>query len=95
MLILAHSIVLMVGGHYTYAEVPLFDTLGDWLGWQRNNYDKLGHFMQGFAPAMIARELLVRLRGDQRRGLAELLHHLFLPGAVGASTSCWSGGWPC
>jgi len=60
-LILAHSIVLMVGGHYTYAEVPLFDTLGDWLGWERNNYDKLGHFMQGFVPAVIARELLIRL----------------------------------
>lgn len=60
-LILAHAIVLMVGGHYTYAEVPLFDTLGDWFGWERNNYDKLGHIMQGFAPAIVARELLVRL----------------------------------
>ena len=59
-LILAHSIVLMVGGHYTYAEVPLFDTLRDVFGWQRNNYDKVGHFMQGFAPAMVARELLIR-----------------------------------
>lgn len=59
-LILAHSIVLMVGGHYTYAEVPLFDTLGDWFGWERNNYDKVGHIMQGFAPAMVARELLIR-----------------------------------
>jgi putative membrane protein len=60
-LVLVHAVVLMVGGHYTYAEVPLFDTLGEWFGWQRNNYDKLGHFMQGFAPAMIARELLLRL----------------------------------
>ena len=60
-LILAHSIVLMVGGHYTYAEVPLFDTFREWFGWQRNNYDKVGHFMQGFAPALIARELVVRL----------------------------------
>lgn len=59
-LILAHSIVLMVGGHYTYAEVPLFDTLRDVFGWQRNNYDKVGHIMQGFAPAMVARELLIR-----------------------------------
>lgn len=60
-LVLVHSIVLMVGGHYTYAEVPFFDTLGEWFGWQRNNYDKLGHFMQGFAPAIVAREILVRL----------------------------------
>lgn len=67
-LILAHSIVLMVGGHYTYAEVPFFDILGEWFGWQRNNYDKLGHFMQGFAPAMVARELLIRL--DVIRGEA-------------------------
>ena len=69
-LILVHSIVLMVGGHYTYAEVPLFDTLGEWFGWQRNNYDKLGHFMQGFAPAIVARELLIRL--DVVRGKAWL-----------------------
>jgi len=55
--ILLHSIVLMVGGHYTYAEVPLFDNL---FGFERNNYDKLGHFMQGFVPALLAREILVR-----------------------------------
>ena len=59
-LILAHCVVLMVGGHYTYAEVPLFDTLKPLLGFQRNNYDKLGHFMQGFVPAVIAREILIR-----------------------------------
>ncbi|HCH00268.1 MAG TPA: DUF2238 domain-containing protein [Vibrio sp.] len=56
--ILIHCIILMVGGHYTYAEVPLFDNL---FGAARNNYDKLGHFAQGFVPALIARELLVRL----------------------------------
>lgn len=55
-LILVHCVILMVGGHYTYAEVPLFDQLGT----QRNNYDKLGHFAQGFVPAIIARELLIR-----------------------------------
>ncbi len=60
LLILLHAIVLMVGGHYTYAQVPLFDSLGEWFGWQRNNYDKLGHFMQGFVPALIAREILIR-----------------------------------
>ena len=58
-LILLHCIVLIVGGHYTYAEVPLFDGL---FGAQRNNYDKLGHFFQGFVPALIAREILIRQR---------------------------------
>ena len=61
-LILLHAIILMVGGHYTYAEVPLFDRLGELLGWQRNNYDKVGHFAQGLVPAMVARELLIRLQ---------------------------------
>ena len=56
-LILAHCIILMIGGHYTYAEVPLFDGL---FGSERNNYDKLGHFFQGFVPALIAREVLIR-----------------------------------
>ena len=57
-LILVHSIILMVGGHYTYAEVPYFDGL---LGSTRNEYDKLGHFAQGFVPALIAREIVIRL----------------------------------
>jgi putative membrane protein len=59
-LILFHCIVLMVGGHYTYAEVPLFDYLKEVFGTTRNNYDKLGHFTQGFVPAMIAREIVIR-----------------------------------
>ena len=59
-LILVHCIILMVGGHYTYAEVPLFDWIRDWFGMERNNYDKLGHLAQGFAPAIVAREILVR-----------------------------------
>ena len=59
-LILLHCVVLMIGGHYTYAEVPLFDTIKPWFGFERNNYDKLGHFLQGFVPAMIAREILIR-----------------------------------
>lgn len=60
-LILVHCVILIVGGHYTYARVPLFDTIGDGMGWQRNNYDKLGHFAQGFVPAIVARELVIRL----------------------------------
>ncbi len=59
-LILAHCVVLMVGGHYTYAEVPAGDWLRDAVGGERNNYDKLGHFMQGFVPAILAREILIR-----------------------------------
>lgn len=60
-LILVHALILMVGGHYTYARVPFFDDLGGLVEWQRNNYDKLGHFAQGFVPAIIAREVLIRL----------------------------------
>ena len=59
-LILLHSILLMVGAHYTYAEVPLFDWFSEMLGHARNNFDKLGHFMQGFVPAIAAREILIR-----------------------------------
>ena len=58
--ILVHCIVLMVGAKYTYAEVPLFDKISDLFGWERNNYDKVGHFMQGFVPALLAREILLR-----------------------------------
>ncbi len=61
-LILVHCIILMVGGHYTYAEVPLFDHIRDWMGSERNNYDKVGHFAQGFIPAMISREIVLRKR---------------------------------
>ena len=61
LLILLHCIILMVGGHYTYAEVPLFDWIRDALHHSRNNYDKVGHFAQGFVPALVARELVVRL----------------------------------
>lgn len=61
-LILIHCLVLFVGGHYTYAEVPLFNWIKDLMHDTRNNYDKVGHFAQGFVPTMIARELLVRLK---------------------------------
>ncbi|MBC7485302.1 MAG: DUF2238 domain-containing protein [Cytophagaceae bacterium] len=61
-LILIHAIILMVGGHYTYAEVPLFDWIKEAFHQSRNNYDKVGHFAQGFIPAIIAREVLIRDR---------------------------------
>ena len=59
-LILIHSIILMIGGHYTYAEVPLGDWVRDLVGGSRNNYDKLGHLAQGFIPAIVVREVMVR-----------------------------------
>ena len=59
-LILLHSVILMIGGHYTYAEVPAFNWLRDYFDLARNNYDKVGHFAQGFIPAIIAREILLR-----------------------------------
>jgi len=67
--ILLHCIVLMIGGHYTYAEVPFFDGL---FGADRNNYDKVGHFFQGFVPALLAREILIRknvVNGKQWRNV--------------------------
>ncbi len=60
--VLFHCFVLLIGAKYTYAEVPLFNYLKEVFGLERNNYDKVGHFMQGFVPAFIARELLVRLK---------------------------------
>jgi putative membrane protein len=65
-LLAIHSLILAVGGHYTYAKVPLGDWARDTFHLSRNHYDRLGHFMQGFAPAILIREILVRklaLRG--------------------------------
>ena len=63
-----HSVILIVGGHYTYARVPLGDWAMEWFGWTRNNYDKLGHFAQGFVPAILAREILLRTSPLGNRG---------------------------
>lgn len=70
-LVWLHCVVLIVGGRYTYALVPLGEWAKEWFGWGRNNYDKLGHLAQGFVPAILARELLLRTsplrdRGDGR-----------------------------
>lgn len=65
-LVMLHAVVLIVGGLYTYARVPLGFEIAQWLGLQRNPYDKMGHFMQGFVPALAAREIL--LRGGWVRG---------------------------
>jgi putative membrane protein len=67
-LIALHICVLCVGGHYTYAHVPLFDWLRPIFGWHRNHYDRLGHFFQGFVPAMITREVFLRLKVINRAG---------------------------
>jgi putative membrane protein len=59
-LLALHSVILAVGGHYTYAKVPLGDWAKSWFGWQRNHYDRLGHIAQGFVPAILVREILIR-----------------------------------
>jgi len=65
-MIALHAVVLLVGAHYTYAEVPLFDDLRAALDLQRNHYDRAGHVAQGFFPAIVAREILIRLSPLQR-----------------------------
>lgn len=67
-LIFVHALILMLGGHYTYAQVPLGFWMQEWFGFTRNHYDRIGHFAQGFVPALIARELLLR-HGVVRRGV--------------------------
>lgn len=67
-LIFVHAVILMVGGKYTYAEVPLFNWIRDAFGLARNHYDRVGHFAQGFVPAVAAREVLIRLRVVRRGG---------------------------
>jgi putative membrane protein len=67
-LLAGHAVILMVGGHYTYAEVPLFNWIRDAFGLARNDYDRLGHFVQGFVPAIIAREVLLRTSPLRRGG---------------------------
>jgi putative membrane protein len=67
-MILVHCYVLFVGGHYTYAEVPLFDWLKEFLNQTRNNYDKLGHFFQGFVPAMIVWEIFSKMHIVKKSG---------------------------
>jgi len=83
-LILLHACILMVGGHYTYAREPVFAWLAQVMHWPRNNYDKLGHFAQGFVPAIIAREVFIRRIPLRRRGWLFFLVVCFC-GALSAS----------
>lgn len=72
-LIAIHAMILMLGGHYSYAKVPLGFWMEDWFGWTRNNYDKIGHFMQGFGPAIYAREIIARTSPLKRGKLLGLM----------------------
>lgn len=83
-LIFVHCVILIYGGEYTYARVPLGFWLQDMLGTLRNPYDKIGHFAQGFVPAMIAREIFVR--GAYVQGRTMLA---FLSGCVAMAISAW------
>ena len=68
LLITLHACILFVGGHYTYAEVPLFNWIRDHFHLARNDYDRVGHFAQGFVPALVAREVLLRQKVVLKRG---------------------------
>ncbi|UXY14892.1 DUF2238 domain-containing protein [Chitiniphilus purpureus] len=81
-LIAAHALVLIYGGTYTYARAPLGFWMADWFGLDRNPYDKIGHFVQGLVPALIAREILLRLGYLQSRAMAG-----FLSGCVALAIS--------
>ena len=72
-LIVLHALVLILGGAYTYARVPLGFWLQDLFALERNPYDRIGHFMQGFVPAMIAREILLRKRSVTTKSMAAFL----------------------
>jgi len=81
--ILVHCYILFIGGHYTYAEVPLFNWIRDEFHLARNNYDKIGHFAQGFVPSLIARELFVRLQWV-KKGIPTVILTLFTALAISA-----------
>ena len=79
LLVLVHMIILIIGGHYTYAEMPIFNWIRDTFHLARNYYDRLGHFAQGFIPAIIVREILLRKSGLQRGKFALSNNHKYLP----------------
>lgn len=82
--IFVHAVILLVGGAYTYARVPLGFQLADWLGLHRNPYDKIGHFAQGFVPAMVAREILIR---GKHVAMGKMLNFLVLCVVLAISAS--------
>lgn len=72
-LLAIHAVILMVGGKYTYAEVPLGFRMQEWFGFARNHYDRIGHFAQGFVPAILAREILLRVPRLRRGGWLNMI----------------------
>ena len=80
LLITLHACILFVGGHYTYAEVPLFNWIRDHFHLARNDYDRVGHFAQGFVPALVAREVLLRQKIVLRARVAVFHRIEYLPG---------------
>lgn len=72
-LIAIHAVILMIGGRYTYAEVPLGFWMREWFGFSRNHYDRIGHLAQGFVPSIAAREILIRSADLRRRGWLAVL----------------------
>lgn len=83
-LIFLHALILIVGAHYTYAEVPLGFRMQEWFGFTRNHYDRIGHFMQGFEPAILAREILRRKNVVQGKWLV-----LFVLSVCLAFSACY------
>lgn len=83
-LLFVHALILMLGGHYTYAEVPMGFWMQDWFDFTRNNYDRIGHFAQGFVPALLFRELLLR-SSPLRQG--KLLFTLVVASCLAVSAS--------
>jgi putative membrane protein len=82
-LLLFHSFILMIGGHTTYAEMPVFNWLRDIFGLERNYYDRLGHFAQGFVPALVAREYFIRRKIIPNRFWLNFIVVMFLLGFAG------------
>jgi len=82
-LILFHSFILMIGGHTTYAEMPVFNWIRDHFGLERNYYDRLGHFAQGFVPALVAREYFIRRKIISSRKWLNVIVVMFLLGFAG------------
>jgi putative membrane protein len=72
-LLAVHALILVYGGAYTYARVPLGEWMRDWFSFDRNHYDRIGHLAQGFVPAILAREILVRCRVVRGRGWLALI----------------------
>ena len=88
----AHVLVLGLGAHYTYAQMPLFNWLKDALGLSRNHFDRVGHFFQGFTPALLTREVLLRRTG-LGRGKMQVLVCIAVPLAFSAMYEILEAGW--